>query len=102
MIVRASCEEPIAPNGRLHPAEVDQDLGESEQIFVGFDESPIEPRSFIVLAISVVVSFLRSTTFISHDEHRHTLTQHQRRNEILDWRSRSVSIDFLRVGPSTP
>src|SRR5260370_12050388 len=62
--------------------ELNQSSGESKQLILLFIALPIEPTNLIVLAISVIVSVLRSAPFVAAAEHRHALRKKQRRQKI--------------------
>ena len=44
--------------------------------------SPIEPIPLLVMAVGIVVTFLRATQLISHREHRYALAQEEQRHRI--------------------
>src|SRR5499433_2471946 len=48
-----------------------------------FEQRPIVPVEFVVLAIGIVVAVLRPADFIAHKEHGQTKREHQHGEEIL-------------------
>ena len=53
--------------------KLDQCLGETHEVFVGFDERPVHPRDFVILAVSVVIPPLCASGFVPHAQHGDTL-----------------------------
>jgi len=51
---------------------------------MGFQIRPIEPGDLVVLAVRIVVAFLRATNFITHQEHGNPLAEQQRRKHVFD------------------
>ena len=62
----------------------DHRTGKSQDVFGSLIGLPIEPRDFIVLAISVVIALLGPSAFIAHEKHRNALAEHQRRKKVSD------------------
>src|SRR5512132_2667527 len=58
------------------------------------EQRPIEPAGFVILAIGVVVSTLRSPHFVTHEKHRHTNRKHRYGQKVFYL---SVS-EFLHAG----
>lgn len=61
----------------------DELLEEVERLRVVRHVVPVEPRNLVVLAVGVVVPSLRPSYLVPCDEHRRSLRNHQRREEIL-------------------
>ncbi len=84
--------------GRLVAAELNQCSNEPRQIRVLFHQSPVKPADVVILAIGVVVTFLRAANFVTADDHRHTLAEQQRTKHVADL-SRPNRVDrFLSRG----
>jgi len=49
-----------------------------------FQEIPVVPRKFVVVAVCVVVALLRPTKFVAAEDHRRTDGEQERGKEILD------------------
>ena len=77
---RSALEPPPAAEHRMAMPEPDQAARELEQRLVGV--RPVVPRNLVVLAVCVVVALLRPADFVAADEHRHTLRQKQRGQEV--------------------
>src|ERR1700733_12690953 len=61
-------------------AELDDLMGEREQLLVYV--LPVQPRSFVVLAIGIVVAMLSPAEFVAGKQHRNAKRQEQRRDKI--------------------
>src|SRR5690606_32575346 len=72
---RFAVEELPAADGRLLAAEVDQRLAESQQVLVPFDQTPVEPRYLVVLAVGIVVAALSASALVTGQQHRHALAE---------------------------
>ena len=73
--------EPSAPaERRVVAAERGDAPRPLEQILV--DGAPVEPRDLVVLAVRVVVPLLRAPDLIPTEQHRHTLRQQQRGQQV--------------------
>src|SRR4029077_6792884 len=75
-------EEFRTAKDRVIPPELNQFSGESKQLILLIITLPIKPTDLIVLAISVIVSALRSAPFVTAAEHWHALRKKQRRQKI--------------------
>ena len=71
-------------------------LYEPYYLCIGGTKIPVEPTGFIVLAVGVVVSLLRTPNFISHQQHRCSNREESECEEVLDLLY-SQSLD-VRVG----
>ena len=49
-----------------------------------FDQIPVEPGDFVVLAIRIVIAVLRSTTFVAGQDHRDALAEQQAGKHVFD------------------
>jgi hypothetical protein len=49
-----------------------------------FEQTPVKPARFIIVAVIVVVANLGATNFIAHENHRHANGQQGDRQEVLD------------------
>src|SRR5690348_13687575 len=69
--------EPATPpkNWMLAP-QPDQPARHLQQLRV--DVVPVDPRQLVVLAVSIVVAFLRSAELVTHEKHRHALREEKR------------------------
>src|SRR2546428_10985223 len=65
---------------RMLRAKRDEPARELQQVTV--DVLPIEPRDLVVLTVRVVVPALRASNLVAAKQHRHTLRQKQRREEV--------------------
>ena len=72
-----------AENG-MSLAESNHLLIETMDIAVLFQVVPVQPSDFVILAISIVVAELCISHLVSGENHRHTLTYHQKRHGILN------------------
>src|SRR5580704_8648368 len=61
-------------------AKLDDLVGEREQLLVNV--LPVQPGSFIVLAIGIVVAMLSPAEFVTGQQHRNAERQEQRRDKI--------------------
>src|ERR1700735_381466 len=61
-------------------AKRDDLMGKCEKFLV--DVLPVQPGSFVVLAISIVVALLSAAEFVAGQQHRNAQRQEQRRDEI--------------------
>ena len=77
-------QESSATNRRLVLAKLNQRTNETNQVRVLFLQRPVQPRNFVVLAVGVVVAFLRAAKFIAGDQHWNALTEHQCRHHVFD------------------
>ena len=66
-LVHLAVEEAGAMNGRMAFAEVDHQFPEAEQLAVFFQQWPVEPTDFVVLAIGVVVALLGAPDFVARE-----------------------------------
>src|SRR5262245_13991415 len=69
-------EDRVTSPGLRCPAD------EIQELLAAVIEVPVEPGEFIVLAIGVVVTFLRMAQLVAGEKHRNTLREKQRREEI--------------------
>ena len=81
---RRTSEKRIAPQSWLVLAELDQISAKPDHLFILLHRRPVQPTDLVVLAISVVVAMLGSPEFITSDQHRYALRQHQCRQHIFD------------------
>ena len=47
---------------------------ETKNIGVLFQEAPVEPADFVVLAVGVVIALLGAPHLVAHQQHRHAQT----------------------------
>src|SRR6266481_3672578 len=47
-------------------------------------EGPVEPASFVILAIGIIVSELCAPHFVTHENHGHTRREHRGGQKVLD------------------
>ena len=66
------------------PSQGQQQAGKPENSRMAMSQRPIQPGRFVVLAVGVVVSKLRSPNLIPHQEHGDAEGQHVDRQEIFD------------------
>src|SRR4029077_4683846 len=66
----------------MRVAKPNQLACELEKLILLFVAIPIEPADLVVLAISVIVAFLRSARFVAAAEHWHTLGKKKCGQEI--------------------
>ena len=59
----------ILTDGRMIFAELDHILKEIEQIFIFFEETPVQPRDQVILTIRVIISITCVCEFITGEEH---------------------------------
>src|SRR6266571_5150470 len=68
--------EPATPaKHRVLASQPDQPAHDLQQLPV--DLIPVDPRQFIVLAVSIVVSRLRPAELVTHEQHRHALREEE-------------------------
>src|SRR6516162_3677733 len=65
-------------------ASGDEQLPEAQERAVLFRQTPVEPTDLIVLAVGVVVAFLRAANLVAGHEHRHAARHHENDGEVLD------------------
>ena len=61
---------------------MDHARGELEEGLLLVGELPIDPRELVVLAVRVVVAALRSAELVAVADHRHSLREEKRRQEV--------------------
>ena len=63
--------------------EIDHSFNKTEASDVFIQKFPIEPSDFIIQPVGIVVAFLRAQELIAAEQHRHSLTQHQSKDEVF-------------------
>src|SRR5512133_1848730 len=58
-------------------------LEETENVLVGLQLAPVQPSSFVVLVIRIVVSELRVEELVAGSKHRYAIRQHEQAGKIL-------------------
>src|ERR1700749_27025 len=59
-------------------------LEEAENIRIGLEPTPVEPRRFVVLIVRIVVTRLGLQEFIPGPKHRRSVREKQKATEVLD------------------
>src|SRR5262249_21960512 len=62
--------------------KIDQSSHEIEEAVPGVVQLPVEPRQLVVLAVGVIVALLRVSDFVAREQHRNSLRQDQRGQQI--------------------
>src|SRR2546430_180695 len=78
----ASLKEATALENGLRPPEERHFLDEVEEVAFLVVELPVKPGELVVLTVRVVVAVLRVAELIAAAEHRHSLREKQRGDEI--------------------
>ena len=80
---RLAAEEPPPPEHRVVGAQLDKLADVVEQLLIGFGtHRPVDPGDLVVLAVGVVVALLRAPHLVAREQHRDTLGQQQRGQEV--------------------
>src|SRR6185436_12173757 len=77
-------EEGVASQTRRVLAQREQLPDECGEPHASLGEIPVDPADLIVLAVSVVVALLRAAEFVTRLQHRYTLRDDQRREQVAD------------------
>ena len=77
-----SLQETSAAHHRVIAAQVNEVAGETQEVVVVLIQIPVDPRELVVLAVRVVVASLGAAQLVSVGDHRHTLGEHEGRQEI--------------------
>ena len=64
--------------------EPNHPLHEPEHVSVDGTKIPVEPTGLVILTICIVVSLLRASNFISHEQHRGPNREQSEQEEVLD------------------
>src|SRR5690606_8553912 len=81
-VARVAREEATTAQRGLGAAQGDEATRELEQAPPGLVELPVDPRDLVVLAVAVVVAMLGAADLVSVGDHRHTLGDEERREEV--------------------
>src|SRR4051812_34927978 len=93
---RLSTKPEPAAEIRMFFSEVYEIAGELKKLFICM--FPVDPGNFIILAIGIVISFLRSSDFITRNDHRNTLRKQERGEEVPHlFRSKCIYIRIIGV-----
>ena len=69
--IRAGSRDIVASGKAL--AELNHLFDETMDVSMLFDQAPVEPANFVVLAIRIVVAVLRAAEFIARQNHWYAL-----------------------------
>ena len=58
-------------------------LNKAQEVFLLVELIPVEPASFVILTVCIVVATLRSQHFIAHEQHWHPLRKRPDRQRIF-------------------
>ena len=64
-------------------SEGNQPLHKLKHVRIAFNPIPVEPAQFVILAVPVVIALLGLQHFVTGENHRNTLAQHQNSQQIL-------------------
>src|SRR5580704_12677439 len=62
----------------------DHAFEETENVLIGPELAPVQPSRLVVLVVRVVIAELRVKEFVSGPEHRGSVREHQKAEEIFD------------------
>ena len=65
-------------------AQTNHRSGKVQKLRIFLRQAPVKPRRLVVLAVCVVVAVLRSAEFVSAQEHRRSLRDHQNGDEVFE------------------
>src|SRR5208337_3943814 len=98
--------EPAAAQGRMSFPKRNHAFEKTEDVLIPPELAPVQPSSFVVLVIGIVITVLRVQEFIPGPEHWDPVRQQQQAAEILNllpaqrqhgrWRS------FVSFVPTVP
>ena len=90
-------QESIAPQDRILPPQRRQAPHEPHLRGVLLRERPVDPGDLVVLAVGVVVAALRARELVAGEQHRRSLRQQQRREQVAHLPSAQL-VDSRVVG----
>ena len=94
-------EEMAPTEHRVIFSQANDPADELQQLLIVTVHVPVDPADLIVLAVGVVVAVLGAPHFVPGQQHRHTLRQQQRGEEIALLLCASIDdIQVLGAGPS--